>query len=79
MHRSLQWLAIGALSVGAVITIGCGEEILDGTTTGTGGASTTTSTSSTTSNATSSNASTSTGGVPPCVLDASNYDQCVLQ
>ena len=81
MHRSIHWLAIGALCVGGGAAIGCGDELVDGT--GTGGSGTTSGkTSSSTmssTNATSSNASTSTGGVGPCVLDSSKYDECILE
>ncbi|MFO0617133.1 MAG: hypothetical protein U0414_31340 [Polyangiaceae bacterium] len=81
MSRSIRRLATGGLCVGALLALGCGEELTDGS--GTGGTSSSSSKSSTgasmsTSTGTTS-ASSSSGGIGPCVLDSSNLDACTLQ
>jgi len=81
MNRRVRWLAIGALSVGTVGLMACGQELQDGT--GSGGSGSTSSNASTSSGSMTTGSSTATssatGGIGPCVLDSSNIDECMLQ
>jgi outer membrane murein-binding lipoprotein Lpp len=83
MNRSIRWLVVGAVAVGALVAAGCADEITDGAggaATMSSNASTSTTMSSTSANmSTTTNASSSSGGIGPCVLDSSNVDECTLQ